>query len=238
MLRCGRCHGMWGCGGPSKQMRRSGPDDFPERCAMLQPDRAKGGALILGGRRDNRADDPPYGRFCNPSFAKAMFCALWRGRRFARGKPSAANIANGSPIGDGPPSAVALARRCICDRVTQGARCRLENFFPRIRAKGSSCENSVDSISIPTQPEPAALLTSEQAVRIRTSFRAFFGFPPWGPPGGFFCFVGGPPPSTSRGNGRVSAGPHPPFGAWQAFAKRPARLTAALGSPAMDIRQP
>ncbi|HSG57263.1 MAG TPA: xanthine dehydrogenase small subunit, partial [Paracoccaceae bacterium] len=138
--------GLW----ITKQLRDLGPVAFLNRCADLQqidegPDSIRIGAGVT------IADLIPVMQTLHPSFAAML-------RRYGSAQVRAAatiggNIANGSPIGDGPPALIALGATLHLRNGDTRRTLPLEDFFidygKQDRAKGEF----VEAVTLPRQPD-------------------------------------------------------------------------------------
>lgn len=138
--------GLW----VTKQLRELKPVAFLHRCRDLQRIEETGDGLRIGaGVTLDRLHEEMSGRF--PSFAELI-------RRYGSAQVRGAatiggNIANGSPIGDGPPALIALGARLTLRRGDARREMPLESFFidygQQDRAKGEF----VEAITVPYQPD-------------------------------------------------------------------------------------
>ena len=197
--------GLW----VTKQMRDLGQMIFLNRCADLQRIAQGEDALILGAgvtiaRMIPLMDD------LHPSFAAML-------RRYGAAQVRAAatiggNIANGSPIGDGPPALIALGATLHLRQGDTRRAMPLEDFFLEYGKQDRRAGEFVDSISIPTQPD--RLRCYKLSKRFDQDISAVCG-----------CF------NITVEDGRVSAA-RIAFGGLAGIPKRAAQVEAALvGQP-------
>ena len=138
--------GLW----VTKQMRDLGEIIFLNRCDDLKQIVQEQDALILGaGVTISRLI--PVMDDLHPSFAAML-------RRYGSAQVRAAatiggNIANGSPIGDGPPALIALGATLHLRQGETRRAMALEDFFLEYGKQDRRPGEFVESISIPRQPD-------------------------------------------------------------------------------------
>ena len=138
--------GLW----VTKQMRELGQVIFLNRCADLQRiEHRKDGLRIGAGVTIARMIPAIEG--LHPSFAEML-------RRYGSAQVRAAatiggNIANGSPIGDGPPALIALGAVLHLRQGDARRDMPLEDFFLDYGKQDRRPGEFVEAISIPRQPD-------------------------------------------------------------------------------------
>ncbi|MEQ9260432.1 MAG: xanthine dehydrogenase small subunit [Roseovarius sp.] len=138
--------GLW----VTKQLRDLAPVAFLHRCADLQQIEETGQGLRIGAGvtlEALRAAIAPR----HPSFAELI-------RRYGSAQVRAAatiggNIANGSPIGDGPPALIALGATLHLRKGTTRREMPLEAFFLEYGRQDRAPGEFVEAITIPDQPD-------------------------------------------------------------------------------------
>ncbi len=134
--------GLW----VTKELRDLGEVAFLNRCTDLQQIETKGGTIRIGAGVTiaalRRAVQGPH-----PHFAELL-------RRFASEQVRNAatiggNIANGSPIGDGPPALIALGATLHLRRGDARRDMALEEFFLDYRKQDRQPGEFVEAVSIP-----------------------------------------------------------------------------------------
>ncbi|MFP4275022.1 MAG: xanthine dehydrogenase small subunit [Paracoccaceae bacterium] len=141
--------GLW----VTKQLRELGPVAFLHRARDLQRIEATEAGLRIGAGVTwdrMRAAIAPY----HPSFAELI-------RRFGSAQVRAAatvggNIANGSPIGDGPPALIALGAMLHLRRGETRRSLPLEAFFLDYGRQDRAPGEFVEAVTIPRQPDRLA----------------------------------------------------------------------------------
>ena len=138
--------GLW----VTKQMRELGQVIFLNRCADLQKiEQGQNGLRIGAGVTIARLIPAIEG--LHPSFAEML-------RRYGSAQVRAAatiggNIANGSPIGDGPPALIALGAVLHLRQGDARRDMPLEDFFLDYGKQDRRPGEFVEAISIPHQPD-------------------------------------------------------------------------------------
>ncbi|MCL7464860.1 xanthine dehydrogenase small subunit [Phaeovulum sp. NW3] len=134
--------GLW----VTKDLRDLGPLIFTNRCKDLCQITEKKGEITIGAGVTiaalRAAMEGPH-----PAFASLL-------RRFASEQIRQAatiggNIANGSPIGDGPPALIALGARLTLRRGADRRQMPLEDFFLDYRKQDRRPGEFVESVTIP-----------------------------------------------------------------------------------------
>ncbi len=138
--------GLW----VTKQMRDLGQVIFLNRCADLQRIAHREDALTIGAGV-TIARMIPVMDGLHPSFAAML-------RRYGSAQVRAAatiggNIANGSPIGDGPPALIALGATLHLRQGDARRALPLEEFFLDYGKQDRRPGEFVESITIPRQPD-------------------------------------------------------------------------------------
>jgi len=138
--------GLW----VTKQMRDLGQVIFLNRCADLQRIAHREDALTIGAGV-TIARMIPVMDGLHPSFAAML-------RRYGSAQVRAAatiggNIANGSPIGDGPPALIALGATLHLRQGDVRRSLPLEEFFLDYGKQDRRPGEFVESITIPRQPD-------------------------------------------------------------------------------------
>mgnify|MGYP003117753624 CR=1 FL=1 len=138
--------GLW----VTKQMRDLGQVIFLNRCADLQRIAHREDALTIGAGV-TIARMIPVMDGLHPSFAAML-------RRYGSAQVRAAatiggNIANGSPIGDGPPALIALGATLHLRQGDVRRSLPLEKFFLDYGKQDRRPGEFVESITIPRQPD-------------------------------------------------------------------------------------
>ncbi|MFU8883235.1 MAG: xanthine dehydrogenase small subunit [Rhodobacterales bacterium] len=138
--------GLW----VTKQMRDPGQMIFLNQCADLMRIEHSEDALVLGAGV-TIARMIPLMDTLHPSFAAML-------RRYGAAQVRAAatiggNIANGSPIGDGPPALIALNATLHLRRGDKRRAIPLEDFFLDYGKQDRAPGEFVERISIPRQPD-------------------------------------------------------------------------------------
>lgn len=138
--------GLW----VTKQMRDLGQMIFLNRCEDLQRIAQHEDALTIGAGVTIVRLIPLMDRL-HPSFAAML-------RRYGSAQVRAAatlggNIANGSPIGDGPPALIALGATLLLRQGDTRRSMALEDFFLDYGKQDRRPGEFVDSVTIPRQPD-------------------------------------------------------------------------------------
>jgi xanthine dehydrogenase small subunit len=138
--------GLW----VTKGLRDIAPVAFLHRCRDLQQidmgaDTIRIGAAVTLDRMERLMND------LHPSFAQMI-------RRYGSAQVRAAatiggNIANGSPIGDGPPALIALGARLHLRRGDTRRDMALEDFFVDYGKQDRKPGEFVEAITLPRQPD-------------------------------------------------------------------------------------
>ncbi len=190
--------GLW----VTKNLRDLSPVAFLNRVTDLQHIERQGGLLHVGAGVTIAALRAAVAANL-PSFAELL-------RRYASEQVRNAatiggNIANGSPIGDGPPALIALGATLHLRRGDEMRSMPLESFFLDYRKQDRRPGEFVAGISFPNKPPRCAATRSPNA-SIRTSLPS--------------AVV-----STSRSPTAASPPPASPLAAWRAFrnARQPSK---------------
>ncbi|MDX5402520.1 MAG: xanthine dehydrogenase small subunit [Rhodobacterales bacterium] len=138
--------GLW----VTKQMRDLNDVIFLNRCAELKQIEHREDALTIGAGV-TIARLIPVMEDLHPSFAAML-------RRYGSAQVRAAatiggNIANGSPIGDGPPALIALGARLHLRQGDARREMALEDFFLDYGKQDRRPGEFVEAITIPRQPD-------------------------------------------------------------------------------------
>jgi len=201
--------GLW----VTKQMRDLGQMIFLNQCADLGRIEQSEDALILGAGV-TIARMIPLMDTQHPSFAAML-------RRYGSAQVRAAatiggNIANGSPIGDGPPALIALNATLHLRQGDKRRSMPLEDFFLDYGQQDRAAGEFVERISIPRQPDhkPDRLRCYKLSKRFDQDISAVCG-----------CF------NITVADGHVTAA-RIAFGGMAGIPKRAAHVEAALiGQP-------
>ena len=193
--------GLW----VTKQMRDLGQVIFLNRCADLQRIAHREDALTIGAGV-TIARMIPVMDGLHPSFAAML-------RRYGSAQVRAAatiggNIANGSPIGDGPPALIALGATLYLRQGDVRRSLPLEEFFLDYGKQDRRPGEFVESITIPRQPD--RLRCYKLSKRFDQDISAVCG-----------CF------NITVDNGRVTAA-RIAFGGMAGIPKRARHVEAAL----------
>ncbi len=138
--------GLW----VTKQLRELKPVAFLHRCADLQRiEETDAGLRVGAGVTLDRLHDAMVPR--HPSFAAMI-------RRYGAAQVRAAatiggNIANGSPIGDGPPALIALGATLHLRKGDTRRTMPLEDFFLDYGRQDRVAGEFVEAVTIPAQPD-------------------------------------------------------------------------------------
>jgi len=138
--------GLW----VNKQLRDIAPVAFLHRCSDLQNiEITQGGLRIGAGVTLDRVMDAM--KDVHPSFAQMI---LRYGSTQVRGAATiGGNIANGSPIGDGPPALIALNSTLHLRRGDERRDIRLEDFFVEYGTQDRRSGEFVEAVTIPAQTD-------------------------------------------------------------------------------------
>lgn len=138
--------GLW----VTKQLRQPAPLAFLHRCRDLQRIEQTGDGLRIGaGVTIERMREAVAAR--HPSLAEML-------RHFGSAQIRAAatiggNIANGSPIGDGPPALIALGARLILRKGAARREMPLEAFFVEYGRQDRQPGEFVEAVIVPEQAD-------------------------------------------------------------------------------------
>ncbi|MCA0920637.1 xanthine dehydrogenase small subunit [Pseudooceanicola nanhaiensis] len=134
----------------TKALRRLGPVAFLHRCADLQGIEETEEALVIGaGVTISQLIPAVSGRY--PDFAAML--TRYGSVQVRNAATIGGNIANGSPIGDGPPALIALGARLHLRKGDTRREIALEDFFLAYGKQDRAPGEFVEAISIPHQPD-------------------------------------------------------------------------------------
>ncbi|MHC9235956.1 xanthine dehydrogenase small subunit [Pseudooceanicola sp. 502str34] len=134
----------------TKALRRLGPVAFLHRCADLQGIEETDEALVIGaGVTISQLIPAVSGRY--PDFAAML--TRYGSVQVRNAATIGGNIANGSPIGDGPPALIALGARLHLRKGETRREIALEDFFLEYGKQDRAPGEFVEAISIPHQPD-------------------------------------------------------------------------------------
>ncbi|MEM1430319.1 MAG: xanthine dehydrogenase small subunit [Pseudomonadota bacterium] len=197
--------GLW----VTKALRDLGPVAFLHRCGDLQKIESTGAGLRIGAGVTLTALLEAV-RERHPSFAELI--RRYGSVQVRNAATVGGNIANGSPIGDGPPALIALGATLHLRKGDARRSLPLEAFFLDYGKQDRAPGEFVEAVTVPDQPD--ALSCYKLSKRFDQDISAVCG-----------CF------SIRREDGRVTEA-RIAFGGMAATPKRAAAVEAALlGAP-------